>query len=65
MTAAIQTPDTRISPLSGKYAVTNCGEACTEWNCNTIGGDNFLHKYNLQTKSLIPDDGQSPETQYV
>jgi hypothetical protein len=50
---AIQTPDTRMNPkdVTGKYAVKNCGEACT-LNYNTIGDDNYLHKSNHQAKPL-------------
>jgi hypothetical protein len=29
--------------VAGKYAVNNCGGACTEWNYDTIGGDNLLY----------------------
>jgi hypothetical protein len=33
ITAAIQTPNTGLSTrdVAGKYAVTNCSGACTEW----------------------------------
>jgi hypothetical protein len=27
--------------VAGKYVVKKCGEACTEWNYNTIGRDSF------------------------
>jgi hypothetical protein len=32
----------------------NCVEACTEWDYNAIGGDNFLHKSSQQSKTLTP-----------
>jgi hypothetical protein len=28
--------------VTGKYAVKNCGEASTDWNYDTIGGDNLF-----------------------
>jgi hypothetical protein len=48
--------NTRLSPrdITRKYAAKLCSEACTEWKCNTIGDDNFLHKSNQQTKFLKP-----------
>jgi Fe-S-cluster-containing dehydrogenase component len=38
--------------ITGKYTGKNCDEACTEWNYNAVGSDNFLHKSKQQTKTL-------------
>jgi hypothetical protein len=42
--------------VMGKYAVKNCGKADTEWNYNTKGSDNFLHKSKQQPSSLTSRD---------
>jgi hypothetical protein len=36
-------PDTRLNPrdVTEKYAIKICVGACTKWNYNAIGGDNF------------------------
>jgi hypothetical protein len=41
MTAAVQTPDIRLSrsDITGKFAVKNCGEACTQWNYDGNGNN--------------------------
>jgi hypothetical protein len=52
----IYAPDTRLiqRQVTGKYAVKDCGEARTEWNNDTVGGDCFCHKSVQQTKPLTP-----------
>jgi hypothetical protein len=36
----------------GKICSKKCGEAYTEYNYDTIGGDNFCHKSIQQTNFL-------------
>jgi hypothetical protein len=43
--------------VTGRHVVKNCGEDRTDAKYNANLGNNYIHK-------LIPDDGQSPETQY-
>jgi hypothetical protein len=40
--------------VTGKYAVNNCDEACTQWKYDANGCGNLYHKSIEQTKSIAP-----------